>query len=74
VALLVTTRRFGRQLTATLEAAWAACVLRGGLLSLRALGQTIGSVAGVVLVRSIDRSESIATASALRGGGLRQPP
>jgi len=74
VTLLVTTRRFGGQLTATLEAAWAAGVLRGGLLSMRALAHTIGAVAGVVLVRSIDRSESIATASALRGGELRQPP
>ena len=37
---------------------------------LRALRHTIGSVAGVVLLRSIDRSERVAVASALRGFGL----
>lgn len=74
VELLFATRRFGQQLTATLQAAWAALALRGGLLSVRALVQTVGAVAGVVVVRSLDRSERIASASALRGGELRSHP
>jgi len=70
IELLFTTRLFGQQLRDTLEAAWAAGVLRGGLLSLRGMARTVGEVAGVVLVRSIDRSERVAIASALRGAGL----
>lgn len=74
VVLLFTTRRFARQLTATLHAAWAACALRAGLSSLSALTQTIGEVAGVVVLRSLDRSERVAVASALRGGDPREEP
>lgn len=70
VALLFATRRFGAQLRVTLHAAWAAGALRGGLLSVRALSHTIGAVAGVVVVRCLDRSERVAVASALRGGAL----
>jgi energy-coupling factor transporter transmembrane protein EcfT len=70
VALLSATRRFGQQLAATLEAAWAASSLRGGSLSLRALSRTVGAVAGVVVVRSLDRSQQVAVAEAMRGGGL----
>ncbi|HET8934887.1 MAG TPA: CbiQ family ECF transporter T component [Polyangiales bacterium] len=69
VALVMETRAFAQQLTETLHAAWAACALRGGLSSLSALRHTIGGVAGVVLLRSIDRSERVAVASALRGLG-----
>lgn len=69
IELIVATRAFGQQLEATLQAAWAACALRGGLGSFRALRQTIGSVAGVVVLRSIDRSERVAIAQALRGAG-----
>lgn len=70
VALVMETSAFGQQLRETLAAAWAACVLRGGLHSLRALRATLGAVAGVVVLRSIDRSERVAVASALRAGTL----
>lgn len=69
VALVMETRAFALQLSETLQAAWAACALRGGLSSLSALRHTIGGVAGVVILRSIDRSERVAVASALRGLG-----
>jgi energy-coupling factor transporter transmembrane protein EcfT len=69
VALVLETRAFAAQLSETLQAAWAACALRGGLGSLRALRQTIGAVAGVVILRAIDRSERVAVANALRGVG-----
>lgn len=70
VALVMETRAFGRQLSETAHAAWAACALRAGLQSPRALRATVGSVAGVVLLRSVDRSQRVATASALRGAGI----
>lgn len=69
VALVMETHAFAAQLLETLHAAWAACALRGGLSSLAALRHTIGGVAGVVILRSIDRSERVAVASALRGLG-----
>lgn len=69
VALVMETRAFATQLSETLHAAWAACALRGGLSSLSALRHSIGGVAGVVILRSIDRSERVAVASALRGHG-----
>lgn len=74
VALLSATRRFGQQLAATLEAAWAASSLRGGSLSVRALGRSVGAVAGVVVVRSLDRSQQVAIAEAMRGGANGPPP
>jgi hypothetical protein len=70
VTLVMETRAFAAQLSETLHAAWAACALRAGLGSLRALRQTVGAVAGIVILRSIDRSERVATASALRGVGM----
>jgi energy-coupling factor transporter transmembrane protein EcfT len=73
IALVFATRRFGKQLSATLHAAWAAGALRAGLTSLRALAYTIGAVSGVVVVRCIDRSERVAIASALRGGAAIGP-
>jgi hypothetical protein len=69
VALVMETHAFAGQLLETLQAAWAACALRGGLSSLAALRHTVGGVAGVVILRSIDRSERVAVASALRGLG-----
>ncbi|GAC1359138.1 MAG: hypothetical protein NVSMB47_11960 [Polyangiales bacterium] len=68
VTLFALTRRFGAQLTTTLEAAWAAVALRGGFRSWRALGRTAGLLAGVVVVRSLDRSHRVGVALALRGG------
>jgi energy-coupling factor transporter transmembrane protein EcfT len=72
VALVLETHAFAAQLSETLQAAWAACALRGGLGSLRALRQTIGAVAGVVILRAIDRSERVAVANALRGVGAQK--
>lgn len=69
VSLVMETRAFATQLSETLHAAWAACALRGGLSSLSALRHSIGGVAGVVILRSLDRSERVAVASALRGAG-----
>jgi len=67
VGLLFATRRFGSQLALILQSAWSAGVLRGGLLSWEAFRHMLGAVAGVVLLRAIDRSERVAIASALRG-------
>lgn len=67
VELVALTRRFAAQLAASLRAAWSAAALRGGLLSARALGRTVGLLAGIVLVRAIDRSHRVAIARALRG-------
>ena len=72
IELIVSTLAFGQQLQGTLQAAWAACALRGGLHSWRALRHSIGCVAGVVVLRSIDRSERVAIAQALRGLGCRE--
>jgi energy-coupling factor transporter transmembrane protein EcfT len=74
VDLLASTRRFARQLEATLITAWSAGALRGGLLSPRALAHTVGAVAGVVVLRSLDRSEQVIAAQALRGGALHTEP
>jgi energy-coupling factor transporter transmembrane protein EcfT len=70
VDLLVQTRRFGTQLLSTLNEAWAAAALRGGQRSARTTLHSAGAVAGVVLTRALDRSESVAIAAALRGSGL----
>lgn len=73
VSLVMETRAFAAQLSETLHAAWAACALRGGLSSPRALSRTVGAVAGVVVLRSVDRSERVAVAGALRGFGAEPP-
>ena len=65
--LIAHTRRFAIQLAATASEAWNAAALRGGLLSVRATGRTVGHVAGVIVVRAFDRAESVAIAGALRG-------
>ncbi len=72
VALLGQTRRFGAQLFDTLGEAWNAATLRGGLSSGRTTVRTAGGVAGVVLVRAFDRSERVAIAALLRGGGFER--
>lgn len=67
VDLLAHTRRFALQLAATASEAWNAATLRAGLFSLRATAETVGHVAGVVVVRALDRAECVAIAGALRG-------
>jgi energy-coupling factor transporter transmembrane protein EcfT len=67
VELVALTRRFAAQLGATLRAAWSAAALRGGFLSAPAVARTSGLLAGVVVVRSLDRSDRIGIARALRG-------
>jgi cobalt/nickel transport system permease protein len=69
VELLALTRRFAGQLRSTLASAWISVALRGGFLARRRLGHTLGLVAGVVVVRALDRSQRVATALALRGHG-----
>jgi energy-coupling factor transporter transmembrane protein EcfT len=71
VMLFALTRRFAAQLGTTLKSTWAAVALRGGFLSWRTLRRTTGLVAGVVLVRSLDRSHHVGVALALRGGVRR---
>lgn len=68
--LILHTRRFAVQLAATASEAWNAAALRGGWLSLRATRSTVGHVAGVIIVRALDRAESVAIAGALRGAHL----
>jgi len=72
VELLSLTRRFASQLRSTLSSAWISVALRGGFLSQRRLGRTLGLVAGVVVVRALDRSQRVGTALALRGHGYGQ--
>ena len=62
------TRRFAAQLTTSLNAAWAAIALRGGFLSWRVLAPSAGLLAGVIVVRALDRSHRVGIALALRGG------
>lgn len=70
VELITHTRRFAIQLAATASEAWNAATLRAGLSSLRATSDTVGYVAGVIVVRAFDRTECVAIAAALRGGDL----
>ena len=65
--LIAHTRRFAIQLAVTASEAWNAAALRGGLLSMRTTGRTVGHVAGVIVVRALDRAECVAVAGALRG-------
>jgi cobalt/nickel transport system permease protein len=67
VELIGLTRRFGSQLRATQQSALTAAQLRGGFSSPRAVGRTAGRIAGVVLVRALDRADRVALAMALRG-------
>ena len=68
VTLFALTRRFAAQLTTSLNAAWAAIALRGGFLSWRVLAPSAGLLAGVIVVRALDRSHRVGIALALRGG------
>jgi cobalt/nickel transport system permease protein len=68
VALIALTRRFGTQLVRTVRSAWNATALRGGFRSLRTTASSVGSIAGVVLVRALDRAQRAQLALDLRGG------
>jgi energy-coupling factor transporter transmembrane protein EcfT len=68
--LLTQTRRFATQLTGTLREAWSAAALRGGQHDTAASLRSCGALAGVVLVRALDRAQAVADAAALRGAGL----
>ncbi|HEX4351965.1 MAG TPA: energy-coupling factor transporter transmembrane component T [Polyangiales bacterium] len=70
VELLTMTRRFGLQLKSTLASSWIAVALRGGFRSRRRMSSTLGLVAGVVVVRALDRSRRVAVARSLRGHDL----
>lgn len=68
VALLALTRRFGAQLRATMRSSWSAAALRAGFHTPRTTAASVGTVAGVVLVRAFDRADRAQRALALRGG------
>ena len=68
VALLPLTRRFGAQLQATMRSAWNASALRGGFRDARSTASSVGAIAGLLLVRALDRTERTALALDLRGG------
>ncbi|HEY2734067.1 MAG TPA: CbiQ family ECF transporter T component [Polyangiales bacterium] len=70
VELLTMTRRFGLQLKSTLASSWVAVALRGGFRVRRRVASTLGLVAGVVVVRALDRSHRVAIARSLRGHEL----
>ncbi|HET9955823.1 MAG TPA: energy-coupling factor transporter transmembrane component T [Polyangiaceae bacterium] len=70
VELLLETRALGRSLTETLTSALCASTLRGSGASLRTRARAAGTVAGVVLVRCLDRADRRVTALALRGYGM----
>jgi cobalt/nickel transport system permease protein len=67
VRLLALTRRFAGQLAATASSAWSAAAMRGGFASPAALARTLGLLAGVVLVRALDRAQRVSDALAMRG-------
>jgi energy-coupling factor transporter transmembrane protein EcfT len=69
VDLLSLTRRFGSQLRQSLSAAWTGAALRGGFSSVSALSTTAGGLAGVLVVRALERSDRVAISLALRGHG-----
>jgi cobalt/nickel transport system permease protein len=68
VALLALTRRFGVQLRTTMRSAWNATALRGGFRTPRTTASSVGAIAGVVLVRALDRAHRTKLALDLRGG------
>lgn len=69
LALLAHTRRFSQQLAATAHQVWCAHALRGGRHTLATTLRAAGPLAGVVLVRALDRAERVACSAALRGAG-----
>ncbi len=68
VTLLALTRRFGVQLRSTMRSAWNATALRGGFRNAHTTAMSVGSIAGIVTVRAIDRSYRAKLALDLRGG------
>ncbi|MDC0680294.1 CbiQ family ECF transporter T component [Sorangium atrum] len=67
VELLALTRRFAGVLQRAADSAWSAAALRGGFTGPGAAARSAGAVAGVVALRTLERSESAALAMQLRG-------
>jgi cobalt/nickel transport system permease protein len=70
VRLRALTRRFAGQLATTAASVWSAAAMRGGFASPAALARTLGLLAGVVLVRALDRAQRVSDALAMRGEPL----
>jgi cobalt/nickel transport system permease protein len=67
VELLAFARRFTQVLARTAATAWSAAALRSGFARARTTARSVGVVAGVVMLRMLDRTERVATAMRLRG-------
>ncbi|WP_437600197.1 CbiQ family ECF transporter T component [Sorangium sp. So ce590] len=67
VELLALARRFAGVLQRAADGAWSAAALRGGFAHPRAAARSAGAVAGVVALRTLERSEHAALAMQLRG-------
>ncbi|WP_437756460.1 CbiQ family ECF transporter T component [Sorangium sp. So ce1389] len=67
VELLALARRFAGVLQRAADSAWSAAALRGGFSRPGAAARSAGAVAGVVALRTLERSEHAAIAMQLRG-------
>ncbi|WP_437485698.1 CbiQ family ECF transporter T component [Sorangium sp. So ce1014] len=67
VELLALARRFAGVLQRAADGAWSAAALRGGFAHPRAAARSAGAIAGVVALRTLERSEHAALAMQLRG-------
>ncbi|XXX77621.1 CbiQ family ECF transporter T component [Sorangium sp. So ce134] len=67
VELLALSRRFAGVLQRAADSAWSAAALRGGFARPGAAARSAGAVAGVVVLRTLERSEHAAVAMQLRG-------
>ncbi|AUX19835.1 cobalt ABC transporter permease [Sorangium cellulosum] len=67
IELLALARRFASVLQRAAESAWSAAALRGGFARPGAAARSAGAVAGVVALRTLERSELAAVAMQLRG-------
>ncbi|WP_437610239.1 CbiQ family ECF transporter T component [Sorangium sp. So ce834] len=67
VELLALARRFAGVLQRAADSAWSAAALRGGFARPGAAARSAGAVAGVVALRTLERSEHAAVAMQLRG-------
>ncbi|AUX39155.1 cobalt ABC transporter permease [Sorangium cellulosum] len=67
VELLALARRFAGVLQRAADSAWSAAALRGGFARPVAAARSAGAVAGVVALRTLERSEQAAVAMQLRG-------
>ncbi|WP_437938387.1 CbiQ family ECF transporter T component [Sorangium sp. So ce341] len=67
VELLALARRFAGVLQRAADSAWSAAALRGGFARPSAAARSAGAVAGVVALRTLERSEHAAVAMQLRG-------